>query len=69
MPVSPTYPGVYLEEVPSGSRTVTGASTSVTAFVGRALRSLNHVVGPWKGLAGLAARERTLYCVFCSLKP
>lgn len=38
MPVTPTYPGVYIEEVPSGVRTITGASTSVTAFVGRAFR-------------------------------
>jgi uncharacterized protein len=34
MPVTPTYPGVYLEEIPSGVRTITGVSTSVTAFVG-----------------------------------
>ena len=38
MPVTPTYPGVYIEEVPSGVRTITGVSTSTTAFVGRALR-------------------------------
>ena len=35
---APTYPGVYLEEIPSGVRTITGAATSVAAFVGRALR-------------------------------
>ncbi|OQX18474.1 MAG: hypothetical protein BWK76_07405 [Desulfobulbaceae bacterium A2] len=29
-----SYPGVYIEEVPSGVRTITGVSTSVTAFVG-----------------------------------
>ena len=34
MPVTPTYPGVYIEEIPSGVRTITGVSTSVTAFVG-----------------------------------
>jgi phage tail sheath protein FI len=34
MPVSPTYPGVYIEEIPSGVHTITGVSTSVTAFVG-----------------------------------
>jgi phage tail sheath protein FI len=34
MPVRPTYPGVYIEEVPSGVRTIMGVSTSVTAFVG-----------------------------------
>ena len=38
MPVSPTYPGVYIEEVPSGVRTITGVSTSVTAFAGSAKR-------------------------------
>lgn len=36
MPTTPTYPGVYLEELPSGSFSITGVSTSVTAFVGRA---------------------------------
>jgi len=34
MPVAPTYPGVYVEEIPSGVRTITGVSTSVTAFIG-----------------------------------
>ena len=31
-----TYPGVYVEEVPSGVRTITGVATSLTAFIGRA---------------------------------
>jgi phage tail sheath protein FI len=34
MPVSPTYPGVYIEEIPSGVRTITGVATSITAFAG-----------------------------------
>jgi uncharacterized protein len=38
MPVAPTYPGVYVEEIPSGVRTITGVATSITAFVGRARR-------------------------------
>src|SRR5690242_2231216 len=38
MPVTPTYPGVYIEELPSTVRTITGVSTSITAFVGRALK-------------------------------
>ncbi|WP_416138184.1 phage tail sheath family protein [Halomonas sp. HK25] len=29
-----TYPGVYIQEVPSGVRTITGVATSITAFVG-----------------------------------
>lgn len=38
MPVTPTYPGVYIEELPSGVRTITGVATSITAFIGRAER-------------------------------
>lgn len=38
MPSPRTYPGVYIEEVPSGVRTLTGVATSITAFVGRAWR-------------------------------
>src|SRR3954469_16092565 len=38
MPVSPTYPGVYIEEVASGVRTITGVPTSITAFVGISAR-------------------------------
>lgn len=38
MPITPTYPGVYIEEIPSGVRTITGVATSITAFVGRAQR-------------------------------
>lgn len=38
MPVSPTYPGVYIEELPSAVRTVAGVPTAVTAFVGYTAR-------------------------------
>ena len=38
MPSKLTYPGVYIEEVPSGVRTITGVATSITVFLGRALR-------------------------------
>jgi len=38
MPATLTYPGVYIEEIPSGVRAITGVATSITAFVGRALR-------------------------------
>ena len=34
MPVKPTYPGVYIEEIPSGVRTITGVATSTAAFIG-----------------------------------
>lgn len=38
MPVALTYPGVYVEEVPSGVRTITGVATSIAAFVGYTVR-------------------------------
>ncbi|MEP6811408.1 MAG: phage tail sheath subtilisin-like domain-containing protein [Actinomycetota bacterium] len=38
MPPTLTYPGVYIEEVPSGVHPITAVATSITAFVGRALR-------------------------------
>lgn len=31
--VTPTYPGVYIQEIPSGVRTITSVSTSVAAFI------------------------------------
>jgi uncharacterized protein len=33
MPVTVSYPGVYIEEIPSGVRTITGVATSIGAFV------------------------------------
>ena len=38
MPIAPTYPGVYIEEIPSGVHTITGVATSITAFVGYTAR-------------------------------
>ncbi|HEY0063197.1 MAG TPA: phage tail sheath subtilisin-like domain-containing protein [Telluria sp.] len=38
MPSTLSYPGIYIEEIPSGVRTITGVATSIAAFVGRALR-------------------------------
>ncbi|HVI01956.1 MAG TPA: DUF2586 family protein, partial [Enhygromyxa sp.] len=36
MPVQVSYPGVYIQEISSGSRTITGVSTSVALFIGMA---------------------------------
>ena len=38
MPISPTYPGVYIDELPSAVRTIVGVPTSIAAFVGTAPR-------------------------------
>ncbi|MEI9850344.1 MAG: hypothetical protein WDN24_05160 [Sphingomonas sp.] len=35
MPVNVSYPGVYVQETPSGSHSIAGAPTSIAAFVGR----------------------------------
>lgn len=34
MSITPTYPGVYIQEIPSGVHTITGVSTSIAAFIG-----------------------------------
>lgn len=34
MPVTTNYPGVYIEELPSGVHTIAGVATSIAAFVG-----------------------------------
>lgn len=38
MPTSLSYPGVYIEEISSGVRTITGVATSITTFIGSALK-------------------------------
>ena len=38
MSVAHNYPGVYIEEIPSSVRTIIGVGTSITAFIGRALK-------------------------------
>ena len=43
MPISVTYPGVYIEEIPSGVQTITGVATSIAAFVGWAPRDQSAV--------------------------
>jgi phage tail sheath protein FI len=34
MPVAVSYPGVYVQEAPSGVRTITGVATSIALFIG-----------------------------------
>ncbi len=37
-----TYPGVYIEEIPSGVHTIVGVATSIAAFVGYTARGLDN---------------------------
>jgi Bacteriophage tail sheath protein len=70
MPVRPTYPGVYIEEIPSGVRTITGVSTSTAAFIGTFQRGLlNEAVQIFsiadfqRNFGGLARDNETAYAV------
>ena len=66
MPTAVSYPGVYVEELPSGVRTITGVATSVTAFLGKALRGpVNRAVtltsfGDFERVFGGLSRDFTL---------
>ncbi|WP_433727443.1 phage tail sheath family protein [Actinoplanes sp. CA-051413] len=44
MPIAPTFPGVYIDELPSAVRTIAGVPTSIAAFVGWAPRGPDHPV-------------------------
>ena len=55
MPVAVSYPGVYVQELPSGVRTIVGVSTSIGMFLGRA--KLGELMKPVRCLS-LADFER-----------
>ena len=70
MPITPTYPGVYIEEVPSGVRTISGVATSITAFVGHTARGLENrptrlfsFADFERAFGGLAANSELSYAV------
>lgn len=70
MPAQVSYPGVYIEEIPSGVRTITGVATSITAFIGRARRGpvnepvvINNFGDFERGFGGLATTDPMSYAV------
>jgi len=71
MPISPTYPGVYIDELPSAVRTIIGVPTSIAAFVGTAPRGATdqpvHITS-WEDyeqeFGGLAANSAMSYAVY-----
>lgn len=70
MPIAPTYPGVYIEEIPSGVRTITGVSTSVAAFIDFFQRGfLNRAIQIFsmadfeREFGGLEARSEASYAI------
>ena len=42
MAIAPTYPGVYIDELPSPVHTVVGVATSITAFIGYTPRGIDN---------------------------
>ena len=70
MPVTPTFPGVYIEELPSGVHTITGVATSIAAFVGWAPQGPTDeatLIFSWadyeRQFGGLDPRSRLSYSV------
>jgi uncharacterized protein len=68
MPVNVSYPGVYIEEIPSGVHTITGVATSIAAFIDSFARGpLNEAVqvlspGDFqKTFGGLSANSEASY--------
>src|SRR3954468_5703054 len=45
MPITTSYPGVYIEETPIGARPIDGVATSIAAFLGRTLRGPSSTPG------------------------
>lgn len=70
MPITPSYPGVYIEELPSGVHTITGVATSIAAFAGWAPKgpvTRAQLVLSWSDynnqFGGLDSRSRLGYSV------
>jgi phage tail sheath protein FI len=68
---NPTYPGVYVLELPSDVRTIVGVSTSITAFIGRAKKGpvdqptkVNGYVDFDRQFGGLDKKSNMSYSVF-----
>src|ERR1041384_2463708 len=66
MPATLSYPGVYIEEIPSGVRTIAGVATSITAFIGRTRRgpvndpTMVNNFGEFERLFGALSTDYTL---------
>jgi len=58
MAVQLAAPGVYVDEVPSGARAITGVATSVTAFIGRCERGETALTSPPTRIGSWADFER-----------
>jgi len=62
MPQQLTYPGVYIEEIPSGVRTISGVATSIAAFVGWACCATSAAHRPTRHIGVLFCEECDALC-------
>ena len=66
MPINPTYPGVYIEELENPVKAIVGVSTSITAFVGSARQgptnkpTLIHSFGEFESIFGGLWKKSTM---------
>jgi phage tail sheath protein FI len=66
VPINPTYPGVYIEELENPVKAIVGVSTSITAFVGRARKgpendpTLIHSFGEFESIFGGLWKKSTM---------
>jgi uncharacterized protein len=66
VPINPTYPGVYIEELENPVKAIVGVSTSITAFVGRARQgpvndpTLIHSFGEFESIFGRLWKKSTM---------
>ena len=70
MPSALSFPGVYIEEVPSGVHTITGVATSIAAFIGYTAKGRDNIARRVLGFpdfernfGGLAANSELSYAV------
>ena len=70
MPVTPTYPGVYIEEIPSSVRPIAGVLTSIGAFIDDFLRGPRDAAVQLLGMSdfervygGLSATSEASYAI------
>lgn len=64
MPVQPTYPGIYIEELPAAERTITAAPTSITVFIGYSHPFKTPKVGEAVRIQSFAEYERAFGGMF-----
>src|SRR5271166_4473320 len=61
MPVTTSYPGIYIQELPSSAHTVTAAPTNIAVFIGytHPLKTSSSITGIPQQIFGFTDYQRT----------